>query len=89
MFPSSIHECIIVPENVFEPGSLEDMKNMIQAGNATISNPAEILSETPFHYDARECIFEKAEDYMFRIGVLQEEAVEEYEMNIPIPKVMA
>ena len=89
MFPSSIHECIVVPENVLESTGLKEMKDMIEAGNATITNPAEILSETPFHFDAKEHRFEKAEDYMARAGLLEEEVVEEYEMNIPAPKMSA
>ena len=89
MFPSSIHECILVPDGVFAPGALEEMKEMIAAGNATISNPGEILSDTPYHYDAYDRVFEKAEEYMAKIGALQEGVVEEYEINLPNPSAPA
>lgn len=65
ILPSSLHEVILLPDN----GQMDyqELENMVQEINATEVQPQDRLSDSVYHYDAQERIFEKAEKYNARI----------------------
>lgn len=58
IIPSSIHECIIAPEDGLI--SAEEINDMIKEVNMSNVAPHERLSNQAYHYDIKEKIFEKA-----------------------------
>ena len=63
VLPSSIHEVILVPEGVLSWDKLQDM---VQQINVTEVSAEDKLSDTVYHYDAKEHIFEMADQYAER-----------------------
>ena len=64
ILPSSIHEILIVPDTG-EMG-LKDLKNMVQEVNATQVAPEDKLTDSVYHYDAKNKIFELGEKFVSR-----------------------
>ena len=64
MCPSSIHETILVPDHM---GDNESLSQTVSSVNDSAVIPEERLSNTVYHYDAKEKVFEKASDYEKRI----------------------
>ncbi len=64
ILPSSIHECLIVRDD----GEMkyEDLKAMVKDVNATQVDPADKLTDSVYHYDSKEKIFELAEKFVER-----------------------
>lgn len=61
VLPSSVHEVILLPDN--GDMSFHELENMVQEINATEVMPQDRLSDSVYHYDAEEHVFEKAESY--------------------------
>ena len=77
ILPSSIHECLIVPDN----GEMkyEDLQAMVKDVNATQVDPADKLTDSVYHYDSKEKIFELAEKFVERQESREEAAEKEVE----------
>ena len=61
ILPSSIHEILIVPDN--GKMDLKDLENMVKEVNATQVAPADKLTDSVYHYDSKEKIFELGEKF--------------------------
>ena len=75
ILPSSIHEVLIVPDNG-EMG-LKDLEAMVKEVNATQVAPADKLTDSVYHYDSQEKIFELGEKFVARQAEKEEEHAEE------------
>ena len=77
ILPSSIHECLIAPDN----GEMkyEDLQAMVKDVNATQVDPADKLTDSVYHYDSKEKIFELAEKFVERQESREEAAEKEVE----------
>lgn len=65
VLPSSIHEIILVKdEGQFSSKELEDMVIDV---NASVVNPKDQLTDTAYHYDSKDHIFEKADRFEQRM----------------------
>ena len=66
ILPSSIHECLFVPDD----GSMElsDLKEMVRTVNKNEVSEADYLSDSVYHYDSLERIFEKADTFEARVA---------------------
>ncbi len=64
LLPSSIHELVLVPDN----GGMnsKELGMMVQSINMTEVLPEERLTDSAYHYDARNHIFELAEKFEAR-----------------------
>ena len=64
ILPSSIHEVLLVKDdgNV----NFTELKNMVEEVNATQVAPEEKLTDSVYHYDSKEHIFELAEKFEAR-----------------------
>ncbi len=64
ILPSSIHEVLIVPDN--GEMKLPELEAMVRDVNATQVAPPDKLTDSVYHYDAREKIFELGEKFVER-----------------------
>lgn len=66
VLPSSVHEVLFVPDD----GSFErtELENMVRSVNAHEVSEADFLSNSVYHYDSTERIFEKAEAFESRVA---------------------
>ncbi len=64
ILPSSIHELLIVPDN--GKMKLPELEAMVREVNATQVAPADKLTDSVYHYDSKEKIFELGEKYVER-----------------------
>lgn len=64
ILPSSIHEILIVPDN--GKMNLKDLEAMVREVNATQVSPADKLTDSVYHYDSKEKIFELGEKFVER-----------------------
>lgn len=64
ILPSSIHELLIVPDN----GDMKyrDLHKMVKTVNATQVDPADKLTDSVYHYDSKEKVFELAQKFTKR-----------------------
>lgn len=64
ILPSSLHEIILIPDQ----GDMDfgAMKNMVHEVNETEVDPKDRLSDSVYHYDSKEHIFELAEKFEAR-----------------------
>jgi len=65
VLPSSIHEMLVVPDN----GNFNraDLESMVKQANQTVVEPADKLSDTVYHYDHQDRVFERADTYEKRV----------------------
>ncbi len=75
ILPSSIHEVLIVPDNG-EMG-LKDLEAMVKEVNATQVAPADKLTDSVYHYDSKDKIFELGEKFVQRQAEKEAEHAEE------------
>ncbi len=75
ILPSSIHEVLIVPDNG-EMG-LKDLESMVKEVNETQVAPADKLTDSVYHYDSKEKIFELGEKFVERQAEREEAAEKE------------
>lgn len=59
VLPSSVHEVILLPDN--GTMSAKELESMVQEINATEVAPEDRLSDSVYHYDSQDRVFEKAE----------------------------
>ena len=64
IIPSSIHELLIVPDN--GQMDLSSLESMVKEVNATQVAPEDKLTDSVYHYDSREKIFELGEKFVER-----------------------
>lgn len=75
ILPSSIHEVLIVPDN--GKMGLKDLENMVKEVNETQVAPEDKLSDSVYHYDSKEKIFELGEKFVERQAQREETAEKE------------
>ena len=75
ILPSSIHEVLIVPDN--GNMSLSDLEAMVKEVNATQVAPADKLTDSVYHYDSKDKIFELGEKFVQRQAEKEAEHAEE------------
>ncbi len=61
VLPSSIHEVLIMPDN--GEMSADELKAMVTSINGDVVDPADVLTDQVYHYDAKERIFELGEKF--------------------------
>lgn len=72
ILPSSIHEILLVRDDgTFDINHLEDMVKQV---NETEVAPEDLLTDSVYHYDSKEKIFELAEKYEERIASRKRES---------------
>ena len=64
ILPSSIHEIIVVPDN--GEMNLKDLEDMVKEVNATQVSLADKLTDSVYHYDAQNKVFELGEKFVAR-----------------------
>ena len=64
ILPSSTHEFIVLPDE--GERDFDGMKEMVSSINEADVAPSEQLADDVFHYDAKDKIFERAEDFVIR-----------------------
>ena len=64
ILPSSIHEILIIPDN--GKFDLKSLENMVKEVNATTVDPADQLTDSVYHYDAQDKVFELGEKFVER-----------------------
>ena len=72
ILPSSIHEVLIVPDNGMM--DLAALENMVREVNATTVDPSEKLTDSVYHYDSKDKIFELGEKHLLRQAVKERES---------------
>ena len=77
ILPSSIHEVLLVPDDGVK--SFHELKAMVEEVNATQVAPEEKLTDSVYHYDCKEHIFELAEKFEARKHEKSMETVENKE----------
>ena len=66
ILPSSVHEVLLVKDD--GNANFRDLKAMVEEVNATQVAPEEKLTDSVYHYDSKEHIFELAEKFEARFG---------------------
>jgi len=77
ILPSSIHEVLIVPDN--GRMDLQSLENMVKEVNATQVQPSEKLTDSVYHYDSKEKVFELGEKFVQRQALKKQERTDEKE----------
>ena len=71
ILPSSIHEILIIPDN--GNFDLKTLENMVREVNATTVDPADKLTDSVYHYDSNNKVFELGEKFVERQNGIVEE----------------
>ena len=79
ILPSSIHEVLIVPDN--GQMDLKTLENMVKEVNATQVAPQDKLTDSVYHYDSKEKIFELGEKFVARQAEKEAEKSSEKETD--------
>ena len=66
IIPCSIHEVLLVPESMGQ--DIDALKDMIANVNSCELSPEDVLSNNLYHYDSKEKVFEKAENFKERMA---------------------
>ena len=74
ILPSSIHEILIVPDN--GQMDLQTLENMVREVNATQVAPEDKLTDSVYHYDSKDKIFELGEKFVERQAAKEAEKTE-------------
>lgn len=80
ILPSSIHEILIVPDN--GKMDLKELEAMVKEVNATQVAPADKLTDSVYHYDSKEKIFELGEKFVERQNQREETAEKEEKASV-------
>ncbi len=93
ILPSSIHEVLVMPDN--GEMSAEELKYMVTSINGDVVDPADVLTNQVYHFDAKERIFERGDKFEARqaekehqhdrTSVLKD--LKEKQKDIPAPKI--
>ncbi len=78
ILPSSVHEVLIVPDN--GTADLAMLKDMVETVNATQVAPEDKLTDSVYHYDSKDKVFELGEKFVERMQA--KEADKEMEADI-------
>ena len=87
ILPSSIHEILIVPDN--GKMDLKELEAMVKEVNATQVAPADKLTDSVYHYDSKEKIFELGEKFVERQNEREEATAEKDEKASVLDDLMA
>lgn len=87
VLPSSVHEVILLPDN--GDMSFRELENMVQEINATEVQPADRLSDSVYHYDSQDRVFEKAERFEDRQQAKKAEKENHHEKKSVMEKLAA
>ena len=77
ILPSSIHEILIIPDD--GNFDLHYLENMVKEVNETAVDPADKLTDSVYHYDSRDKIFELGEKFVERQQNLEKAEAKEAE----------
>ena len=80
ILPSSIHEILIVPDN--GKMDLKELEAMVKEVNATQVAPADKLTDSVYHYDSKEKIFELGEKFVERQNQREEAAEKDEKASV-------
>lgn len=80
ILPSSIHEILIVHDN--GKMDLKELEAMVKEVNATQVAPADKLTDSVYHYDSKEKIFELGEKFVERQNQREEAAEKEEKASV-------
>ena len=80
ILPSSIHEILIVPDN--GQMDLKTLEDMVKDVNATQVAPADKLTDSVYHYDSKEKIFELGEKFVERQNQREEAAEKDEKKSV-------
>ena len=76
MLPSSIHEVLIQKDSIIPGDDVEEkakvLNEMVRSVNESDVWPEDVLSDHAYHYDAKERLFETADEYAEREKGLEE-----------------
>lgn len=75
ILPSSLHEVLLVPDN--GQMQLSDLEAMVKEVNATQVDPVDKLTDSVYHYDSKEKIFELGKKFVERQNQREEMAEKE------------
>ena len=64
ILPSSVHEVLIIPDN--GNFDLKSLENMVKEVNATTVDPVDKLTDSVYHYDSKNKVFELGEKFVER-----------------------
>ncbi len=64
VLPSSIHEILLVPDDGLK--TADELRAMVQEVNATQVSPEDKLTDSVYHYDSKDHVFELAEKFEAR-----------------------
>jgi len=67
VFPSSIHELLLLPEEAGTAAGLQGMKDLVASINAETVLPEDKLTDNVYHFDAEKKVFEFADTYEARL----------------------
>ncbi len=70
ILPSSVHELLIVPDN--GTMDLKHLEDMVKEVNATTVDPVDQLTDSVYHYDSKDKIFELGEKFVERQAAKEE-----------------
>ncbi len=93
VLPSSIHEVLVMPDT--GDMSAEELKEMVTSINVDVVDPADILTDQVYHFDAKERTFERGDTFEAkqeekdrqsdRTSVLKD--LKKKQKDIPAPKI--
>jgi hypothetical protein len=66
ILPSSVHECLFIPDD--GKADRKDLERMVRSVNRTEVSERDFLSNSVYHYDSIEKLFEKAENFESRVA---------------------
>jgi len=85
LLPSSRHEVLLVPDD--GTIDLKSLENMVREVNATTVSAEDKLTDSVYHYDSQEKVFELAEKYVDRQRDIDKAETAEKEAVKPDPEV--
>ena len=83
ILPSSVHECLFIPDD--GNADRKDLERMVRSVNRAEVSERDFLSNSVYHYDSIEKVFEKAENFESRVaeeGMLYHAAREKETMHV-------
>ncbi len=81
ILPSSVHEVLIIPDN--GNFDLKSLENMVKEVNATTVDPVDKLTDSVYHYDSKNKIFELGEKFVERQKEAENTVVNDHDLGAP------
>lgn len=93
VLPSSIHEVLVMPDS--RGIGAEELKDMVTYINGDVVDPADVLTDQVYHFDAKERIFERGDKFEARQAAKEHlsdrasvlEDLKDKQKGIPAPKI--